>query len=70
MKSIAVLLKIINQMKNQHVVLLIYNFIIVGEGKKKSKKIYRKRWMNQENGAFYYKFDSEVNKDGVSLKQI
>lgn len=59
-------------MKNQHVVLLIYNFIIVGEGKKqiKSKKIYRKRWMNQENGAFYYKFDSEVNKDGVSLKQI
>lgn len=58
-------------MKNQHVVLLIYNFIIVGEGKKqiKSKKIYRKRWMNQEK-TFYYKFDSEVNKDGVSLKQI
>lgn len=25
-------------MKNQHVVLLIYNFIMVGEGKKKARK--------------------------------
>lgn len=24
--------------------------------------------MNQENGAFYYKFDSEVNKDGSFFK--